>query len=56
MENEKAMSVEERAAEARREYYRKWRAKNPDKVKAHVKRYWEKKALKAMEEATHGEQ
>lgn len=41
---------------ARAEYMRKWRAANPDKVKEHRKRYWERKALKAMEEATHGEQ
>ena len=27
-----------------REYLRHWRAKNPDKVKAANRRYWEKKA------------
>jgi hypothetical protein len=30
--------------EARKEYYRKWRAANKDKVKQHNRRYWEKKA------------
>lgn len=32
------------AKEARREYQREWRRKNPDKVKAAADRYWEKKA------------
>ena len=56
MESNREKTIEERAAEARREYYRKWRAENKDKVRAKTKRYWERKALKAMEEATHGEQ
>lgn len=30
--------------EARREYYRKWRAANRDKVKQHNRNYWVKKA------------
>lgn len=39
------------AVEERRKYFRQWRAKNPDKVKAANRRYWEKKAaqLKAGE-------
>lgn len=42
------LSEEERAAiEARREYYRKWRAANKDKVKASNQRYWVKKGLQA---------
>lgn len=32
------------AAEARNAYAREWRAKNPDKVRANNKRYWERKA------------
>lgn len=56
MESNKEKNIEERAAEARREYYRKWRAANKDKVRATNKRYWERRAQKAMEEATHGEQ
>ena len=30
-------------------YQRKWRKANPDKVKAAQKRYWEKKAAEAAE-------
>ncbi|MBR1433030.1 MAG: phosphatase [Ruminiclostridium sp.] len=42
------LSEEERAAiEARREYYRKWRAANKDKVNAINERYWVKKGLQA---------
>ena len=29
--------------EARRQYQREWRKKNPDKVRAQNERYWEKK-------------
>ncbi|MBR0351669.1 MAG: phosphatase [Oscillospiraceae bacterium] len=32
------------AKEARREYYRKWRAKNKDKQSEYTRRYWERKA------------
>lgn len=32
------------AREVQREYMRKWRKKNPDKVREKNKRYWEKKA------------
>ena len=39
MEYGKEKTIEERAAEARREYYRKWRAANKDKVRAKNKRY-----------------
>lgn len=34
----------EPAKQARREYYREWRRKNPDKVKATQQRYWLRKA------------
>lgn len=40
------ITLEERAREERREYYRQWRAKNPDKVKENNRRYWEKRAAK----------
>lgn len=40
------MTLEERAREERREYFRQWRAKNPDKVRENNRRYWEKRALK----------
>lgn len=35
---------ERRIIEARREYQRKWRAENKDKVQQHNKRFYEKKA------------
>lgn len=41
----------EGANEARREYLRKWRAANKDKIKANTARYWERKAKKAAEGA-----
>ena len=37
------------ATKAKREYMRKWRAANKDKVKAHQQKYWERKAAE-MEE------
>ena len=38
------LSSEERAAvAARREYQRKWRAANRDRVRLHNERYWKKK-------------
>ena len=36
--------IDELTLEARRRYYREWRKKNPDKVRANNKRYWAKKA------------
>ena len=39
--------LEEKACKARREYMRKWRQKNPDKVAEHTRRYWLKKAEEA---------
>lgn len=46
--NKKPMS--EAARLARNAYKRKWTRENPDKVKAAICRYWEKKAAE-MEEA-----
>ena len=37
-------TLEERAKQAQREYARKWRANNPEKVKAAQARYWQRKA------------
>lgn len=37
-------TLEEVVKNLKAEYYRKWRAKNPDKVKEINKRYWLKKA------------
>lgn len=43
--------MNETAKAARREYYRRWRSANPEKVKATQQRYWMRKAeqLKAEE-------
>ena len=43
--NRKPMS--EAAREARNAYKREWAKKNPDKVKAATRRYWERKAQEA---------
>lgn len=43
------MDIESKAKEMRREYARKWRAKNKDKVKAANERYWLKKAADSIE-------
>lgn len=39
-------TLEARAAEECREYYRQWRAKNKDKVRENNRRYWERRAAK----------
>ena len=45
--------IHELVREERRRYAREWRKKNPEKVRAANKRYWERKALRmAEEEAT----
>lgn len=38
--------MNEKALEERREYFRQWRAKNPDKVRDSNRRYWERRAAK----------
>jgi hypothetical protein len=38
------MKLSEAARKARNEYNRKWRLKNPDKVKQYFQDYWERKA------------
>lgn len=38
------------AIEARREYQRKWRRNNPDKVRRNNASYWERKAVKLKQE------
>ena len=38
------MQMSEEAKQAKREYERKWRAANKEKIKAIKSRYWEKKA------------
>jgi len=36
-------------AEVRREYYRQWRSKNPDRVKRYNEEYWKRRAEKNKE-------
>lgn len=43
-------TINEQARNARREYYREWRARNKDKIKASNERYWMKRARKLLEE------
>jgi hypothetical protein len=40
------------AAEARRAYYREWAKKNPEKLRANQKRFWEKKARELSRTST----
>ena len=44
------MNDKEKAAEAKRQYQRAWRKKNPEKVAAIQERYWRKKFEKTEEE------
>lgn len=39
--------MDERARQARKEYYRQYRKNHPDKVKAAQERYWLRKAMAA---------
>lgn len=39
------------AAEARRAYYKRWRAANKDKVKQYNQAYWQRKAERMEREA-----
>lgn len=41
--------MDEKALAARRAYKREWARKNPDKIRAQQRRYWEKKAAEAGE-------
>lgn len=42
--------LKELAREKNREYKRKWRTENKDKIREYNQRYWEKKALEAIKE------
>lgn len=46
----------EMAKEAKRAYERKWRKENPEKCRAIKQRYWEKKALRDLEQENSNEQ
>ena len=39
------LSIQELAAQERREYFRAWRAANKSKIAQHRRKYWEKRAL-----------
>ena len=56
MENQILKDYAEAAAkrEAQREYQRRWRQNNPDKVKAIQQRYWEKKGREHLENLLKG--
>lgn len=41
----------ERRLQKKREYYREWRKKNPESVKASQARYWAKKAAEIRNQA-----
>lgn len=43
-------NMTEEAKAKRREYYKKWRAANRDKVRASQRRYWERLAARAAAE------
>ena len=43
-------AIEAAAREAKNAYLREWRAKNPDRVKQHLKNYWLKKAEQEKEQ------
>ena len=53
MSLEKKLSEEARAIqrEYKRDYMRKWRAKNKEKVAENNRKYWERKAARAAEGA-----
>lgn len=42
--------------EARREYYRQWRAKNKDKTREYAARYWKKRAERIAREQASGKE
>ena len=41
------MSLTEEAKKAKRDYFRRWRKKNPDKVRKYQDDYWNRKAQKS---------
>ena len=41
---------ERKARDARNAYYKEWRKKNPDKVKAYQMRFWANRAAKEAQE------
>lgn len=43
------MITEDAITQAKREYFKEWRAKNKDKIKASNRRYWQNRAKKIKE-------
>ena len=43
------MQLSPEAREARRQYLKEWRKRNPEKVKQHTRDYWERKAREMKE-------
>ena len=41
--------MSQEAKKSRNEYYRRWRAANPEKVKEKNRRYWERRAAREKE-------
>ena len=46
----KRKNIDELVIQERREYFRKWREANKDKVRAHNEAYWQRRAEKRLEE------
>lgn len=42
--------IDKAITEARREYFRRWRKNNPDKVRKHNESFWRKKAQQLIKE------
>lgn len=51
----KLTEIERKAIEARREYQRRWRAANKDKVRANNQKYWQRVAAKKEGQGTESE-
>ena len=54
MSKRKYSELSPEAKEARRKYHKEWAAKNPEKVRETVRRYWERKAQAEKERALVG--
>lgn len=54
--NSEKSSLDNRAVELRREYYKAWRAANPDKVKKANQNYWRRKAEQELAERQKAEE
>ena len=51
MSKKKHSELSPEAKEARRKYHKEWAAKNPEKVRETIRRYWERKAQAEKERA-----